>query len=88
MSVVIESVLRALSREPVSVLKGHEGFALAGITVGLARELEQKVVKDPTPEEPAHGLVIGDKRKAKKRMAKEAIWVIPVNRPPPDGASR
>lgn len=88
MSVVIDSELQLLGREPASVLNGHEGFALAAITIGLAREHEQKVVKDPTPEEPAHGLVVGDKRKAKKKMAKEAVWVIPVNLTPPDSANQ
>lgn len=37
----------------------------------------QKVVRDPLPEEPAHGLVIGNKtRSCRRNFAKETNWII------------
>ena len=63
--------------EPASVLLGLEGFALASITAGLARECGQGVSRDPTDDEPAHALVFGKKTgSVRGRFAKECRWVI------------
>lgn len=61
-------------------LVGHEGFSLAAVSVRLLRELGQEVVFDPLEEEPAHGLVIGEKHKNRfgRRVAKAAAWVVMV----------
>jgi hypothetical protein len=78
MSVVLAETAAAVGRGPAQILIGHERFALASITVGLARECGQGVVRDPLPDEPAHGLVIGPKPKSvQRRLAKAAVWVIP-----------
>lgn len=77
MSIVLGDDLDSSGRDYSEVLSNHENFALAAITAGLARENNQAVAREPTKEEPAHGLVIGNKRKADKRMAKEAKWIIP-----------
>src|SRR5690349_3173057 len=61
MSVVVGDLVRAAGREPDTVLIGHEGYALATITAGLARACGQGVARDPTTEEPAHALVFGPK---------------------------
>ena len=77
MSVTLSDVLTAAGREPLSVLNGHEGFGLASITTGLARECRQGIVRNPTEEEPAHGLVFGKKTgSVKSRFAKESRWVV------------
>jgi hypothetical protein len=71
-------VLGAESKGPASVLADHAGFALASFTAGLARECQQGIARDPLPEEPAHALVFGHKTKSvRKRLAREAIWVVP-----------
>jgi len=78
MSVVLTEVAIAVGRGPAQILTGHERFSLASITAGLARECGQAVVRDPLPEEPAHGLVIGPKPKSvQRRLAKATIWVVP-----------
>ncbi|MBK6688776.1 MAG: hypothetical protein IPG45_30165 [Deltaproteobacteria bacterium] len=58
-------------------LAGHDGFTLVAIRVGLLRQLGQKVVHDPLNEEPAHGLVVGEKHKKRfcKAVAVAATWV-------------
>jgi len=77
MSIVLAEVATAVGRGPVQILTGHEQFTLASITAGLARECGQGVVRDPLPDEPAHGLVIGPKPKSvQRRLAKAAAWVI------------
>ena len=78
MSVVLADLVLASGRGPKHVLAGHERFALAFITAGLARSKQQRVAKDPIPGEPAHALVVGKKTDSVKRaMAKASEWVIP-----------
>jgi hypothetical protein len=81
MSVCLSSVLAAETREPATVLAGHEGYALASITAALAREHQQTVHADPLPEESSHAVVCGDKESGKKNAPKRkfalaATWVI------------
>jgi hypothetical protein len=61
-------------------LAGTEGFALAAVTAGLARECGQGIARDPLPDQPAHALVFaqrGTKTKSvMRRLAKAARWVI------------
>jgi hypothetical protein len=89
MSVCLSTVLTTEGREPTSVLVGHEGFSLAAITAGLAREHNQTVHPEPLPEETSHTLICGEKRRGgnkapKKKFSKAATWVI-LN--PPNGAA-
>ena len=76
MSIVLGDDLDDAGRSYSEVLKNHKDFALASITAELARENKQAIVRDPLEEEPAHGLVIGKKRRADSRMAKAAQWII------------
>lgn len=76
MSIALGDELKKADRNPAEVLIGHENFALAAITAGTARENQQRIVRDPLPEESAHGLVVGKKKKESSRMAKAAHWVI------------
>jgi hypothetical protein len=71
-------VLAAESRGPESVLAGHEGYALASFSAGLARECRQGIARDPLPEEPAHAVVFGRKTgSVRSRLAKGSVWVAP-----------
>lgn len=79
MSIVLRDELENADRNPDEVLIGHDDFALAAITAGIARENQQCIARDPLPDEPAHGIVIGEKKKASKKMAKVAQWVIAPN---------
>lgn len=84
MSIVLKDELDKTGRDPAEVLIGHANFALASITAGFARNHQQRVAREPRPKEPAHGIVIGEKKKSGKKMAKAATWVIPPDLPPPE----
>ena len=74
MSVFIGS----LTNGPDGVLSGHEGYALASITAGLARALGQAIVRDPLPDAPSHALVVGHKtRSIRVQIAQASRWVVP-----------
>jgi hypothetical protein len=84
MSVVLAALVVSGNRTPHDILHGHEGFALAQITAGLARSRQQRVQRDPLPEELAHALVFGRKTESVRRaFAKACQWVVP----PPDGSN-
>jgi hypothetical protein len=81
MSVILADILAATGRNSIEVLVGLTGFALASITVGVVRENGQGVMRDPTPDEPAHALVFGKKTHSiRKKLARSARWVIPPPR--------
>jgi hypothetical protein len=65
-------VIAAECAGPGSVLAGHEGFGLAPFKAGLARQCGLGVARDPTPEEPAHAVVIGRETKSISRRLAEA----------------
>jgi hypothetical protein len=78
MSVVLADVVTESGRDPSAVLAGHEGFALAAITAGLARQCEQGVARGPLSDEPAHAVVFGKKTDGvKKRLARGSRWIVP-----------
>jgi hypothetical protein len=77
MSVYLAEVLIQMGRGPDTVLVGHNNFALAAITAGLARECGQGVARDPLPEEPPHALVFGQKTKpVSRKFALGSRWVV------------
>lgn len=80
MSVVLGCLLDETGRVYEEVLDGHDDFSLVAFTAQIARENGQRVARDPLPDEPAHGLVIGNKKKASKKIARAANWVVA----PPD----
>lgn len=64
---------------------------LVAVTAGQARDLDQVVVRDPIPEDPAwslpgnpaHSLICGKQTKSiKKRLAAQARWVYPPDQNP------
>ena len=62
---------------------------IVAITAGQARELDQVVVRDPLPEDPAlslpenpaHALICG-KKASQRRLAARASWVYPPDQNP------
>lgn len=81
MSVVLGDEVLAAGRNASSVLDGHDGFALASFSAGLARSKQQGVMRVPLREEPAHAEVFGKKTKGVQRaFARGSSWVLP---PPP-----
>jgi hypothetical protein len=85
MSIVIADVAAEAGRSPETALAGFEKFALAEFASEVARGIGQKLVRQPTVEEPAHGLVVGaTPRSVRKRLAGSSHWVVA----PPESPSR
>lgn len=81
MSVTLADVVWERGGAPEDMVRSLPGFALAGITAGLARRCEQGIARDPVPNNPAHAVVFGEKPKSvRKTLAVQAEWIIP----PPD----
>jgi hypothetical protein len=82
MSVILEDTLVRDGRTPEDAHARLPQAFLAYLTSRFAREHEQGVVRSPQPAEPAHGDVMGKKRRPVQRaFAYAAEWEIP---PPAD----
>jgi hypothetical protein len=78
LSVNIESAMARDGRPPEDAVRSYSGYGLAAITARHARSLNQAVARDPLIEEPAHGVVYGQKRRGGigGRLRDGAIWVV------------
>lgn len=70
-------------------VRHHEkAFAIAEFPSSVAREKNQAIRRDPTPQEPAHVLLVGEKPKSvSKALARASKWAWPPPGrpyPPPD----
>jgi hypothetical protein len=63
------------------ILKNRNQHSLISFSAGLARKLEQEIIYSPTPEEPGHGDVEGDKPKTavRREFVRSYEWVIKPN---------
>ncbi len=78
MSVTLEVVLIDLGRQPDECLAQWPLCKLVSVRATACRENGQVVARDPTPEEPAHGVVYGKKTTAIARALRDsAEWIIP-----------
>lgn len=83
LSVNIKSTMLRDGRAVKDSLRGHSGFGLAAFTARHARSLDQAVFPEPTPEEPAHGVVHGRKSRSIARKLRDgAAWIVLPARPP------
>ena len=82
-TVAAESTL-AKAFDPVRARE--EAFALAEFPASVAFDKGQSIVRDPTPEEPAHVVLVGKKSKSVGRaLAKASVWAWPPpGRPYPE----
>jgi hypothetical protein len=81
LSVYLESVMMQNGRQPEDSIRNYPGYGLAALTAAHARSLNQAVARDPLPEEPAHGVVYGPKKRGGigGALRDGALWiVIPV----------
>ena len=77
MSVALGDVLDALDRAPATVLDSFPDQFLVGFPTGVARHAGQRVIRDASPEEPAHGLVLGKKGNPVRRvLAAASTWCV------------
>jgi len=59
------------------VMRGHEGYGLVAFTAADARRHGLAVRRDPTPGQPAHGVLIGPKTRGVRRaLAKACRWIV------------
>lgn len=71
-------VIAAEALGPDAVLAGHEGYALAAFTAGLARACGLQITRAPTEDQPAHALAAGRKTDSvRRRLARGSQWVVP-----------
>jgi len=79
MSVIIGDEAERQERGPEDIVKGagRRGFSVKAFRAGLARELQQLLVRAPTRDEPAHAEVRGKKTKRVMRaFASRSCWVL------------
>lgn len=77
MSVYLFGVVQAEQRSAESLLNGHAGYALSGLTAGLAREHRQTVHPDGRGDS-AHAVVCGPKTdRTRRNFARSSHWVVP-----------
>ena len=77
-SIVIGEILRQQGRGEMEVLAGHEGYLLVRVKVSEVRRQNLSIEPFPTPEEPAHGYLVGTKTGGRKKaLARAAEWVVP-----------
>ena len=78
LSVALESVMVRDGRPQVDAIRNYAGYGLAAITAAHARSLNQHVSRDPIDEEPAHGVVYGQKKRGgiAGKLRDGASWVI------------
>ena len=62
LSVNLESVMARNGRPPADAIRNYPGYGLAAITAAYSRSLNQRVDRDPLNEEPAHGVVFGQRK--------------------------
>ena len=78
LSVNLESVMARDGRQPADAISSYSGYGLPAITAAHARSLNQAVAGDPLPDEPAHGVVYGQKKRGGigAKLRDGAIWVV------------
>lgn len=76
MSIYIEFIHTANNLTVGDILQEFPKFKIASFSAKLARELAQKIVKDPIEGAPAHGLVVGKKTKSiKRQFSQNSVWI-------------
>jgi hypothetical protein len=78
LSINLESTMARGARQAEDCIRLYPGYGLAAITASHARSLQQVVVRDPLPEEPAHGVVYGQKKRGgiAGKLRDGAVWVV------------
>lgn len=84
MSVGLGDTLDALGRGPQTLLAHYPNEFLVSLPARTARDQTQVLVRDPVPEEQAHGLVVGKKTLSRRKaFLRDAAWIAA----PPDSCA-
>lgn len=85
MSVTLGREAQAAGVTPALALSRHPGLGLASLLAGECRRQSQILARDPTPDDPHHALVEGEKPKAVQRALARAatllVWPPPSSDP-------
>lgn len=74
----ISAFIALKCKSPDVALANHKEFGLIMITEVLVTECNLKVIEKDVPGPPGHVLLVGRKpRSVRKRLAREAQWVVP-----------
>jgi hypothetical protein len=77
LSVVIEDTLRALGREPVSILDRYSDQTLIALPASAAFAHDLSVERTPDEDEPAHADVVGNRSGGIARsLLRASEWVV------------
>lgn len=76
MSVHLQGVLTEHGLPPESTLDGHAGYGLVALLVGDVRTLGQIVVRDGTPDDPAHAHLIGKKSNSIRKKLRDCCRLL------------
>jgi len=75
MSVNLRDELEKLGLGPEAAVAAYPVHSLAALTVAFVEREGQEVRHDPLPDDPSHGLVLGDKPKSvRNRFAARSEW--------------
>ncbi len=79
LSVNIESLMIEQGRLPEDALTRYPGEFLTSVTAGQVRAHKHPIVKDTEPpNDPAHGLVLGEKKgRFSNSMVRQHQWIVP-----------
>jgi len=81
MSVVLGDTLENEGRSPEDARRTKPTWYVVSLTTHFVTSEQQEVERDPIPEEPAHGNVVGAKNpRRRSRFARAARWIV---EPPP-----
>lgn len=76
-SVLLADSVAGTGRTAQDVIMPFEGYSLAAIRAGDARNCRQGIARAPLPDEPAHAYIFGPKAKRQKQcLSRSAMWVI------------
>jgi hypothetical protein len=77
MSVVLGDTLEADGRPPEDARRSKPDWYVVALQAAEFRHEDQGIVREPTAEEPAHGNVLGDKGKTRRRrFVPLARWIV------------
>ena len=80
LSITLEKSLNDNGENTEAAIQNYPGFGLARLLTGVVRNSitpQQIITRNPTDEDPHHGLIIGNKTKStKKNLAKQATLII------------
>ena len=75
MSVYLADVLLENAMSIETILRGHEGYAVASLSAGFVRSRGQGIIRKPLDDDPAHAEGFGPKKQSvRNAFVRNATW--------------